>query len=45
MIKNYDDFLYYLEEDKKMLNITRKRPRLIGDEVWLFQIYLEEGLV
>jgi serine O-acetyltransferase len=42
MIKNYDDFLYYLEEDKKMLNITRKRPRLIGDEVWLFQIYLRK---
>ena len=42
MINSYDDLIYYLAEDKRMLNIIRKKPRLIGDEVWRFQISLRK---
>lgn len=38
MISSYEDLIYYLEEDKKALNIKRKKPLIIGDEVWRFQI-------
>jgi len=33
---------YFLEEDRVALNKTRKTPRLIGDEVWRFQILLRK---
>ena len=37
MIQNKEDYLYYLEQDKKALGINRKRPSFIGDEIWVFQ--------
>lgn len=37
MIQNKADYQYYLEQDKKALGINRKRPSLIGDEIWIFQ--------
>ena len=37
MIKSKNDFLYYLESDKKALEIYRKRPRFLGDTIWKFQ--------
>jgi serine O-acetyltransferase len=36
------DLKYYLSQDKIALKIERKYPRLIGDEVWKFQIYLRK---
>ena len=42
MIKSYDDLLYYLKKDKEALNITRRRPKLIGDDIWKFQIALRK---
>ena len=37
MIKNKTDYKYFLLADKKALNIDRKRPRIIGDDIWKFQ--------
>lgn len=37
MIEDKNDYLYYLAEDKKALGITKKRPSMIGDEIWVFQ--------
>lgn len=42
MIKNKNDLRYYLKQDKVMLNKPTKRPRLIGDEVWRYQILLRK---
>lgn len=43
MIKSKKDLKYYLEQDKIALYKTRKRPRIIGDEIWRFQIYLRKA--
>lgn len=37
MIKTKKDLLYYMECDRIALGITRKKPRLIGDEIWKFE--------
>lgn len=37
MIKNKADYIRYLQCDAKSLGCKRKRPRLIGDEIWKFQ--------
>lgn len=37
MIKSKSDYLYYLDEDRKALGLERKRPRLVGHEVWKYQ--------
>lgn len=37
MIQSKEDYKFYLEADKIGLMETRKRPRIIGDEVWKFQ--------
>ena len=42
MIRSKQDLFDYLEQDKKALGIARKRPRLIGDEIWRFQILLRK---
>lgn len=43
MITTKDDLLYYLQEDKKALNIKKKKPRLIYENpVWVFQIILRK---
>jgi serine O-acetyltransferase len=42
MINNKNDLKYYLEQDRIQLNKMRKKPRLVGDEVWRFQILLRK---
>lgn len=42
MIKSKMDYAYYLEMDKKSLNIKIKRPRLFRDELWKFQRLLRK---
>lgn len=42
MIRCKEDLLRYLECDKKALNIHRSRPRLIGDEIWRYEIALRK---
>lgn len=37
MINSKEDYLYYLNADKKGLGIKRKRPKIFGDEIWKFQ--------
>jgi serine O-acetyltransferase len=42
MIKNKKELNYCLEEDRKALGINRKSPKLVGDEIWKFQILLRK---
>ena len=42
MIKTRLDLKEYLYEDRIQLNKMRKTPRLLGDEVWVFQILLRK---
>ncbi len=37
MIKTKEDLNYYLECDRIALGISRKTPRIIGDEIWKFE--------
>ncbi len=36
-IRSREDYLRYLEADRRALEQTRKRPRLFGDGVWRFE--------
>ena len=40
MIQTKEDLRLYLEKDKQALGITRKRPCLVGDDRWKFEIAL-----
>ena len=40
MITNKKELIEYLEEDKRALGIKRKRPPILGREIWKFQISL-----
>lgn len=42
MIKSKQDLKKYLEMDKVALNPGRKRPRLIGDDIWKYEIALRK---
>ena len=42
MIKNKADYKYYLERDRIALRRTRKRPPLIGEEIWKFEILMRK---
>lgn len=42
MIQNKEDLKFYLEQDRKALGIKRKRPKLIGDDIWKFQRLLRK---
>lgn len=42
MISSKKDLKFYLEEDKKALHISKKKPSLFGDEVWKFEIVLRK---
>ena len=42
MIKNKTDLKEYMEKDKIALEKKRKRPRIFGDEIWRFEIYLRK---
>ena len=37
MIKSAEDYNMYQEMDRIALGIDRKKPKLIGDEIWKFQ--------
>ena len=41
MIKSKEDFIDYLENDKKQLKRNRKRPRY-NDYIWKYQILLRK---
>lgn len=43
MILSKQDYKHYLECDKRALGKNRKRPRLIGDEIWQFQILMRKA--
>ena len=40
MIKNKKELYKYLEMDKKALGITKRFPKIFGDEIWKFEIIL-----
>lgn len=42
MIRTKEDLKLYLQKDKESLAICRKSPRIVGDEVWKFQIFLRK---
>lgn len=41
MINSKKEYLYFLEQDKKMLNRKRKRPK-INDQIWKYEILLRK---
>ena len=42
MIKDKNDYMYYRKCDKEALDIKRKFPRIIGDEIWKFEILMRK---
>lgn len=42
MIKTKKDYNYYCYCDRIALGIERKRPKLLGDEIWKFEILLRK---
>lgn len=42
MIQSKDELKIYLECDRKQLGIKRKYPRIIGDEIWKYEISLRK---
>jgi serine O-acetyltransferase len=43
MIQSSEDYKFYLEADRIALGIARKRPRLLGDEIWKFERLLRKA--
>lgn len=43
MIKSKEDFKRYLKQDKIALGKQYNRPKIIGDEIWRFQILLRKA--
>ena len=42
MINSRNDLRKYLEEDRLALHIDRNHPKLIGDEIWRYEIILRK---
>jgi len=42
MIQSREDYRAYLEADQIALGINRRRPRLLGDDVWKFERLLRK---
>ena len=42
MIKSKQDYCKYIDMDRKALGINRNKPKIIGDEIWKFQILLRK---
>jgi serine O-acetyltransferase len=42
MIKTKEDLRMYLEADRLQMEKIRRRPRIVGDEIWRFQILLRK---
>jgi serine O-acetyltransferase len=43
LIESKADYEFYLEADRIALAISRKRPKLIGDDIWKFQRLLRKA--
>lgn len=43
MIKSTEDYRYYKEQDRLALGKEYKKPKLIGDEIWKFEILLRKA--
>jgi serine O-acetyltransferase len=39
-IGSHEEYIFYLKADRAALEVTRRRPRLFGDEIWKFQCLL-----
>jgi serine O-acetyltransferase len=42
MITSKKEYLFYLESDRIALNIKKKKPSIIGDEIWKFEQLLRK---
>ncbi len=42
MIESLEDYKYYCGRDKKALGVSRKYPRIVGDEIWKYEILLRK---
>lgn len=42
MINNKNEYKYFLERDKIALGITRKKPKIFGDDIWKFERQLRK---
>ena len=42
MIQSKEDYKFYLESDRIALSKKNKKPRIIGDEIWIFQRLLRK---
>ena len=42
MILSKKDYKYYLEQDKLALGKTYRKPKIIGDEIWRFEILMRK---
>ena len=42
MIQSKKDYKYYIEADRIALGRKNKKPRIIGDEIWIFQRLLRK---
>lgn len=42
MIQTKSELEYYLRKDREALGISRRRPRLVGDDIWKFEIALRK---
>jgi serine O-acetyltransferase len=43
MIESKKDYIYYLEADRIALREQKKRPKILGDEVWKFEKLLRKN--
>ena len=42
MIQTKEELRYYLKKDKEALDISRQHPRIVGDDIWKFEIALRK---
>lgn len=42
MINSKQDYLEYIEMDRKALGVNRSKPKFMSDEIWKFQILLRK---
>ena len=42
MIKSKADLKEYLEKDKYVISPPKKHPRLLGDDIWKYEIFLRK---
>lgn len=42
MISSKEELIKYIEMDKKALGVKGKKPKIIGDDIWKFEIVLRK---